>query len=284
VSDLKREISQRKAKVLIRDYLRETGKKGVTSLMRDIHRHAKRPIFAQRTLEKWLNTQDRSMQDETWEVVLDFIESAAFKRKVPYANEGPAEKRLKKVADGFLALYGERKNMDGLFLLPSQIEKQGQEAIQLLDGYWENSQNLPEGDIPRTICRIEPVPGEHYAKFAYFSMFRSRQISTTGIVIYLNSADINTPDYCYNFILQLWRRRDPKTGSQMFGQLIYLTAKEHPPEFSVATTISQYFFQANESDTADIVVFRTQRNPIAEETTIIDTLLEDVLPHGYAEA
>lgn len=278
MSDLKRDISQRKAKVLIRDYLRETGKKGVTSLMRDIHRQAKKAVFAQRTLEKWLREQDRMMNDETWEVVLGFVESDAFKRKVPYANEGPAEKRLKKVADGFVALYGARKNIDGVIPLPAQIKQQGQEAVQLLEGYWEDSNN-----VSRTVCRIEPVPGERYAKFAYFSMFRSNQKSTTGIVIYMDSTEKNGCDYCHTFILQLWRRRDPETGTQMSGQLVYLTAKKHQPEFLITAAFGESFFHAHQV-TEGSLILRTKNNPNTDETVVFDTLLEDVLPHGYAEA
>ncbi|MBX3630749.1 MAG: hypothetical protein KF908_12760 [Nitrosomonas sp.] len=134
-------ITQRRAKVLIRDYLRETGRKGVTSLVRDIHRYTKKPIFTQRTLEKWLAEQNRNLQDENWEIVLDFVQSKQFRQFVPYANEGQVAKRLVKVGDGLTALYGEAKSPNGVLLFPSQIEAQGKEAIQLLSGCWENVPN-----------------------------------------------------------------------------------------------------------------------------------------------
>lgn len=186
---MERAITQRQAKVLIRDYLRETGRKGVTSFVRDLHRYTKTPIFTQRTLEKWLAEQDRNLQDDNWEIVLDFIQSKNFRQYVPYANEGHAFKRLVQVGDGLVALYGETKHPGGVFLLPSQIEAQGKEAIKLLRGSWENVPNLEDRDIPRTICTIEPIPNKRYAKFAYIALFRSKQISTTGLVIYLNSED-----------------------------------------------------------------------------------------------
>jgi hypothetical protein len=277
-------ITQRQAKVLIRDYLRETGRKGVTSFVRDIHRYTKSPIFTQRTLEKWLAEQDRNLQDENWDIVLDFIKSKQFKQYVPYANEGRAAKRLAQVGDGLAALYGEVKSPGGVFLLPSQIEAQGKEAIKLLSGNWENVPNLKERDVPRTICTIEPVPDKRYAKFAYMALFRSKQISTTGIVIYLNSEESPDYDYCHSFVLQLWRRKDPETGTTMPGELTYLTLAKNQPELSVSNVVNQYFYKSSDPAVGDAVILKISRDPILEETEIIDSLLEDVLLHGSAEA
>lgn len=276
-------ITQRQAKVLIRDYLRETGRKGVTSLMRDIHRYTKTAIFSQRALEKWLAEQDRGLQDENWEIVLSFIQSTQFKQYVPYANEGRADNRLVQVGDGLVALYGKTKNSTGVFLHPSQIEAQGQEAIKLLSGSWENVSNLNDRDVPRTICTIEPVPGKRYAKFAYIALFRSKQVSTSGLVIYLNSEASPDYDYCHSFVLQLWRRKDPETGATMPGELTYLTLAKHQPEFSVSNVVNQYFYKSSDPAVGDAVILRMSRDPIPEETEIIELLLEDVLPHGYAE-
>ncbi|MES9972516.1 MAG: hypothetical protein ABW092_20975 [Candidatus Thiodiazotropha sp.] len=317
---MKSAITQRQAKVLIRDYLRETGRKGVTSLMRDLHRHAKQPVFAQRTFEKWLEVQDRQLQDKNWELVLDFICSEQFRRVMPYANEGPAEDRLRNVAEGFVALYGKTEHPKGIYILPSKIDEIGREAVDELDGHWENDPNQPEQDVPRTICKIEPVPGTRYAKFAYIALFRSRQISATGLVIYLNSEDIPDHDYCHTFVLQLWRRRDPESGSAMPGELSYLTLGKNQPEFSISSVLNRYFYKETDpivsrggvvydvsqneetgdneitgkiptrnlfkwafnSTAGNAIVLRRQHDPIAEENEIIDQLLADVLPHGYS--
>lgn len=302
-------ITQREAKVMIRDYLTATGRKGVTSLMRDIQTLIKREFFSKRTLELWLENQKRTLDDDNWEVVLAFLDSDKFKRYVPYANEGPAAKRLKQVAEGFVALYGETKHPNGIHILPSAIKNTGRQAVIELSGNWENVPNQQDSDVPRTICKIEPVEGERYAKFAYIALFRSKQISATGIAIYLNSQEAEGCDYIYSFVLQLWRRRDPESGSAMPGELVWLTDTRNQPEFSISGYLNEYFYKntgpgapsdqenvtrimdASEaigdkfrSKFSQAVVLKKNRHPIPEEIQIIDQLLEDVLPHGYAEA
>lgn len=314
-------LTQAKARMLVRDYLRETGRRGVTSLMRDIARHTRTAIFAQRTLEKWLTDEDRLLQDENWELVRGFIESEAFRRVLPYASAGPAEKRLVQVADGLCALYGHPKHPDGTVILPSQLQAQGEDAVRLLAGNWENVSNLKDHDVPRSMCKIEPVSGKRYAKFAYIALFRSKQISTTGLIIYLNSDHRADADYCHAFVLQLWRRRDPGSDTKMPGALIYLTAKAHQPQLAISRIINTYFYKeqdpigasgeilyalepnletarhktgfafselvkfrwAAEATQDNALLLRRVKQPIAEEEQIIDALLEDVLPHGLAE-
>lgn len=313
-------MNQKKAKVLIRDYLRESGRKGVTSLMRDLAKFSGQSIFSKRTLEKWLQEQDRQLNDHSWEIVSRFVESDKFKSVVPYANEGSADTRLKTVAEGYIALYGKIEHPDGLFIFPTRIKEQGMIAVRELGGNWENVPNQADRDVPRTICKIEPVPGTRYAKFAYIALFRSRQISVTGLVIYLNSDELPEYDYCHMFVLQLWRRRDPETDTHMPGELTYLTLGKDQPEFSISSVLNQYFYKntdpivtrggvkyeattnpdtqetelkgrlstkqkfkwAFNSTVGNTVLLKKNRSPIPEEEIIIDQLLEDVLPHGYA--
>lgn len=289
---MEQEITQRKAKVLIRDYLRETGRKGVTSLVRDIHRYTKKPIFTQRTLEKWLLLQDRNLQDDNWEIVLEFIKSKQFRQYVPYASENRADKRLIEVGDGLVALYTERRErkfLSDVLLHPSQLDAQGKEAIKLLSGSWENIIDLKETDAPRMICMIEPVPEKRYAKFAYLSFFGSKQISTTGLVIYINSQMRMGCEYSHLFLLQLWRRKDPNSGitipSEMYYYTFYFGHKNHQPEFSISKVINQYNYKLSDSTMMDQqIILRISQDRIPEETEIMALLLEDVLPHGYAES
>lgn len=256
-------ITQRVAKALVRDYLRETGRKGVVSLMAAIRRQAKTEIFAQRTLELWLKEQNRFLQDAHWSIVIGFIESQHFKNYVPYAHDSPTEKRLITVAEGLVALYGQNKRRDdGVFLLSSHVQKMGQDAIKLLAGNWENVPNLKDRDIPRTMCAIEPVHEKRYAKFAYIALFRSKQISTTGLVLYLNSEERESADYCHQFVLHLWRRKDPETGSTMPGELIYLTLSKNQPELSISNVVNQYFYKSTDAVAGDAVILRLSRQPI----------------------
>jgi hypothetical protein len=134
-------------------------------------------------------------------------------------------------------------------------------------------------------------------------------------VIYLNSNEREGFDYVHTFVLQLWRRRDPETGSNMPGGLTYLKLARGQPEFSIAETLNRYFYKHEEPTAArgtvlygvddggkppaslplgrtfpsafnesagSKVVLKRIKNPSEEEKTIIDQLLEDVLPHGYA--
>ena len=128
------------------------------------------------------------------------------------------------------------------------------------------------------------MAGKRYAKFAYIALFRSRQISTTGLVIYLNSEERQEYDYCHSFVLQLWRRKDPETGSTMPGELTYLVAAKHQPEFLISNVVNQYFYRSTDPVVGDAVTLRISRDSIPEEKEIIDSLIEDVLPHGYTEA
>lgn len=319
---MERAINQKKAKVLVRDYLRETGRKGVTSLVRDIRKFTGHAVFTQRTFEKWLAERERQLNDHNWAILLSFIQSDQFKSHVPYINEGSAEARLKQVAAGFIALYGAAKHPEGMHILPSDIHEQGKEAVQLLLGNWENAPNQGEHDVPRTICKMEPIAGERYAKFAYIALFRSKQISATGLVIYLNSDEREDAKYCHNFVLQLWRRRDPESDSKMPGALIYLKMAKNQPEFAISKLINSYFYKQPDPvgargdllyalepgiETARLkktgsyaeltkfkwamditennaVILKKVKVPLPEENEIIDHLLEDVLPHGYAEA
>lgn len=317
-----RKITQRYAKVLIRDYLRETGRKGVTSLIRDIHSYTKHPVFSQRTLEKWLADQSRQLQNENWNIVLDFIRSEQFKQLVPYANEGAVETRLRQVAEGFVALYGKAEHPKGIYILPSHINEKGMEAVQELNGNWEYVPNQMDKDVPHTICKIKPVPETRYAKFAYIALLRSRKISATGLVIYLNSENLPEYDYCHTLVLQLWRRKDPESGSSMPGDLTFLKLGKDQPELSISSVLNQYFYKDSDpivtrggvvfdvtynaetgeneitgkiptknifkwafnSTVGNKIVLRKKHNPTSEENEIIDQLLEDVLPHGYTEA
>ena len=262
------------------------------------------------------------LQDNNWEIILSFIQSKKFKSLVPYANEGSAEKRLKTVAEGYIALYATAKHPIGIHILPSVINEQGRKASEILLGYWENKPNQPLGDSPRTICKMEPVEGERYTKFAYVALFRSKQISATGLVIYLNSEELPDHDYCHTFVLQVWRRRDPETGSNMPAELTYLTLKENQPKFSISSVLNNYFYKDSDpiasrggvtysinennktgeqsiksklpmertfrwafnSTAGNTIILKKSKNPIPEENEIIDQLLEDVLPHGYTEA
>ena len=126
-------MNQKKAKVLIKDYMRETGRVGVTSLMRDLAKFNGGTIFSKRTLELWLKEQDRQLNDHNWETVRGFIDSDQFKNIVGYASRGSADERLKQVAEGFIALYGKIEHPDGMFILPSWIEEQGMIAVKELD-------------------------------------------------------------------------------------------------------------------------------------------------------
>lgn len=315
-----RPLTQQKAKVMIRDYLRATGRKGVSSLIHDISRHTKTVIFSQRTLEKWLQEQDRMMQGQNWNIVEEFIHSDVFKKILPYASESPSEKRLKEVAKGFIALYGNTPHPTGLHVMPATIEETGIQATTFLDGNWESHPNQLAGDAPRVICKIEPIDDERCAKFAYLALFRSRQISATGLVIYLNSVEKEDCEYCHNFLLQLWRRRDPESDSKLPSCLYHLSSQKRQPEFAISQVINSYFYKediplgaSNEflhAIDSDVFTARAKRmdiNPailkfnwaenvsnktsvflthpdevFPEEMEIIDQLLEDVLPHGIA--
>lgn len=236
------------------------------------------------------------------------------------SNEGSAEERLKQVAEGFIALYGQIEHPDVMYILPSRIKEQGMIAVRELNGNWENIPNQVDQDVPRTICKMEPIPGTRYAKFSYMALFRSRQDSATGLVIYLNSDELEEYDYCHMFVLQLWRRRDPQTGSNMPGELTFLIDAKDQPEFSISSVLNQYFYKDTDpivtrggvkyeattnpeteatelrgrlaakqnfkfgfnSKAQSTVLLKKNDSPIAEEEIIIDQLLEDVLPHGYA--
>jgi hypothetical protein len=134
-------------------------------------------------------------------------------------------------------------------------------------------------------------------------------------VIYLNSDERDGHEYVHTFVLQLWRRRDPETGSNMPGQLTYLKLARGQPEFSIAETLNRYFYKdadpiatrgkvlysvddegapkaslplertfrlAFNASAGSKVVLRRTKGQSEEEKVIIDQLLEDVLPHGYA--
>jgi hypothetical protein len=122
------------------------------------------------------------------------------------------------------------------------------------------------------------------------------------------------------FVLQLWRRRDPQTGSNMPGELTFLIDGKDQPEFSISSVLNQYFYKSDdpivtrggvkyeattnpETDEMELrgkltakqtfkfgfneaagstVLLKKNKSPFPEEDKIIDQLLEDVLPHGYA--
>lgn len=311
-------LSQAKAKLMVKDYLRETGRKGVTNLMQDMRRIVGHEIFGQRTFEYWLKERKRMLEEPNWVILQKFLESEKFKSYVPYANEGAADKRLKQVAAGYLALYT-ATNTQGIAVMPALLEKQCEQAMPFLDSNWENNPNPNEQDIPRVICKIEPIIGERYAKFAYMALFRSKQISATGIVIYLGQDEREDADYCHNFILQLWRRRDPESDSKLPSGLIHFTAGRNQPEFAISNIINQYFYKeqaplgadgdflfalepdmesarykksgsqakvnrfnwAAEAGHSNSVMLKRVKYPIPEEEEIVDQLLEDVLPHGF---
>lgn len=276
-------LNQRKAKVMIRDYLRETGRKGVTSLMKDIGRHTRTVIFTQRTLEKWLAEQSRQLNDDNWQVLLSFLQSDQFKSQVPYENEGAPSQRLISVGDGLTALYGAQKRMDGVVMVSSSRPLDAIEATQLLTGEWEGvTAHGDESSMLRSLCKIEPVDGKRYAKFAYMGMFRMRQLTTTGLIIYLNTEQRDRYDYCHLFYLQLWRRRDPETASTMPAELTFLTEGKKQPELKTSNVINQYFYKAEETHLDQALIMRRQGDIFPEEAAIMDLLLEDVLPHGYA--
>jgi hypothetical protein len=167
---------------------------------------------------------------------------------------------------------------------------------------------------------MQPIDEVRCAKFAYIALFRSRQISATGLVIYLNSVEKEGSEYCHNFILQLWRRKDPETDSKLPACLYHITDRKRQPEFAISQVINSYFYKedvplgakndllhALEPSIESARAKRTQSNPaitnfnwaenvseansvmlshpgetFPEEMKIIDQLLEDVLPHGIA--
>lgn len=313
-------MNQKKAKVLIKDYLRESGRKGVTSLMRDLSKSNGGKIFSKRNMELWLKEQDRQLNDHNWEPVKNFIESDKFKGLVNYANVGRADERLKQVAEGFMALYGTIKHPDGLYVFPSEIQEKGMAMARELHGPWKKIPNGFYGEEPHCICKMEHIPGTRYAKFAYIALYKSRKISVTGLSIYLGSFDSLGFDSCHMFVLQLWRRRDPQSSSNMPAELSFMTEKVHQPNFLIPEKIDHYLYKqidytlskndeiVDRSRTIDESVniknvysrwvhhyeyeFQDMRAaaillakgniPSVQEEKIIDQLLEDVLPHGYA--
>ncbi len=278
-------ITQGKAKLLICDYLRETGRKGVSSLMRDINRHARTKIFAQRTLEKWLIEKDRMLQDENWLIVLGFIESEAFKRLVPYVNEGSAERRLVQVADGLLALYSHQKQPSGVFVLPSKIRMDGQQAMQHLSGMWESAAENDGVDASvKTYCNVAPVTGKPYGKLAYFAYLNWKRASVTGLVIYLNTIEQSAYEYLHRFVVHAWRRKDPETASTMPGELGHLKDAEFQPQFAVSDEINRHFYKSAGEEADQRVALRRASEVDPSAAMFIDILMEDVLPHGYREA
>lgn len=122
-------LTQPKAKVLIRDYLREEGRKGVTDLLKEINVcNGRIQTIAKRTLEAWLKNHSRSLNSTSWSYVKKFVLSSKFREAVPYYAD-PDEARLLKVADGLLAFYERWKPDSGYYL---QVE-------QLPTLYYENS-------------------------------------------------------------------------------------------------------------------------------------------------
>ncbi|GJM04770.1 MAG: hypothetical protein DHS20C09_07610 [marine bacterium B5-7] len=279
---MKKAITQRKAKGLVRDYLRETGRKGVSSLMKDIRKFTGTAVFSQRTFEKWLTIQARTLNAENWEILIGFIESEKFRSYVPYANEGAAEIRLQQVGDGFAALYANTKSPKKIHMLPSNINARGIDAVQLLSGAWRHPEDLVPG--PQAQCKVEPVPDKGYAKFAYISLNGTKYLSLTGLAIYIQSSEHDDLDYCHDFILQLWGRRDRNSGMPLTAQLTFLKQTQNQPEFGVSTQVEEYL-QENEklsSTNRFMTLIRAVAGPESEEGLIFDQLLEDVLPHGYS--
>lgn len=100
----------------------------------------------------------------------------------------------------------------------------------------------------------------------------------------INSEEVENYGYCHSFVLHLWRRKDPETGSAMPGELSYLIDGKKQPEFSVSNVVNQYFYHTTDANMNKAVRLRHTSDPIEEEQEIIKILIEDVLPHGYAEA
>lgn len=273
-------ITQRRAKVLIRDYLRETGRRGVTALMQEMRHHAGHEIFVQRTLEKWLEVQKRMLDEVHWEIVLSFIESAKFKSVVPYLHEENSDDRFAKVAEGLMALYASRKRSDGVLIFPSQIHSEGESAAKLLAGCWENEIDPKNKKPIHSLCKFEHVPGKRYAKVAYIALSKERNISASGIAIYLKSQVHPEFKYCHKYLLQLWRRQDPETGSLVHSELAYLTIGKKQPKLTVSAVINQYFYKEDKPDMEQRLVLGMAARPNRDALKIIDFLLEDVLPHG----
>lgn len=280
---MERAIKQSQAKVMIRDYLRETGRKGVTSLIREINKQAKQQIFEQRTLEKWLIDENRHLQDRNWEIVLNFIQSPIFKQFVLYANEEHPESRLIRVGDGLTALYTDQNTQKIGGLSTEQYEQAGQEAIKLLEGFWryywpEKKPFYKRPALDSASCTIIPVPEKRYAKFFFVATLSFHKFTASGLAIYINSELDEIYDYYHNFILHLWFRKDPNTGFTVPARLTYLKETEDQPEFSMPKIGNAVYGTRDEG-----LAFQLNgklNHPSPGESDLIDLMLEDCLPHG----
>lgn len=288
-------LTQEKAKQLIHDYLDNTGQAGVTSLMRELRMfHAENQIRSptgehitsvpgDRGMAKWICGETRELRHSNWLAVQTFIQSPRFRAVVPLipASTGGAE--LIDTANSFLNLYGKPATSKRRAEASPEYFEQEERALRGLLGSWFKA--TPGGGEITLALKAERVGNLPCAKIAYVCHSTNRKVSATGFAIYCGSEFHD--DEINRFLLPVWRRKDPKTGSTLESSLICCRISKDCHSLSVSHNTRHYFYGFDEpSEPRGPAVFvgltRIPHDKLEGRNRILDMLLENVLPHGAA--
>lgn len=202
-------ISQKKAKLLVRDYINSTGSGGVSEIMSRLSDfHGYQP-FNPRTMSNWLSDKTENLNSGNWPILLDFIQTDTFQKVVPWAtppNEeviypsdvqesGSEKRRLRKR----FAKQG-NANPESVRLIPPRSANTPSTDI---NGYWSGENLLDQAKI--YILVSAQTTGGGLGKFALVSIGQKLMEVHTGV--FEDCFEIFDKLYSYPGVS--WLRADP---------------------------------------------------------------------------
>lgn len=200
-------ISQKKAKLLVRDYINSTGAGGVSEIMKrltDFHGYLP---FSHRTMRNWLSDKTENLNSGNWPILLGFIQTDTFQKIVPWAT--PSNEQVISPSDVQDASSEKRRlrrsfakqgnaNSKSIRLIPPRAANT---PITDINGYWCSE----DSDQAKTYILVSAQSTGGLGKLALVSIGHRLMEVHTGV--FEDCFEIYEKLYSYPGVS--WSRADP---------------------------------------------------------------------------
>ena len=268
-------ITQDYARLLIAEYLRKKGRKGIKCFYEDYRDFSKYEVMTERGFYKWYTEETEYLRDYNWIPLSEFLESECFRNVIPYLNQPDSLERLQKVQLEDQNTWNtiEKRRSHEQAVSNRLSSKTDEELFNNLNGYWE----LKEINSFNKNKQIEGVSiflGISIAKETDFGSMVMLQLGDqkfdllTG-VLFLVQSSTHGSLRIIEAVGQFWRRKNPVSVAK---NIKFSLRSPDYVEFQVRLQFGNDSLSTTDLDSKIW-------NPDADLKELIDSRLKSVLPH-----